>query len=131
MEKEKYGLVELYEDVAKGNKWQILNSFVDKKSPFYSETAAIGLRILTEQTNFDKHYHTTSKEIFVMKEGWIEIAIFTKEDTKKIEENILIFENDFLVINPDVIHEIISFEPKTEVLIILTPNIPNDKVIVE
>lgn len=129
--KKDYGLFELDECTAKGNNWQILNHFVDKASPFYSESAAIGLRILTKETNLDKHYHNIGKEIFIIKEGWMEIAIFAKKDTKKIKENILIFDTDFLVIIPRVIHKIISFKPETEVFIILTPNIPNDKVIVE
>lgn len=128
---EKCGFFRLKEDIKKSDRWQILNSFVDKKSPFYSETAAVGLRILTKKTNLDKHYHSVGKEIFIIINGYIEVVIFKKEETKKREATITLLKNDFFVINPGVIHEITYFYPETEILIILTPNIPNDKVIVE
>lgn len=131
IENERYGIVELNKDITRGNKWQILNHFVDKTSPFYSESAAVGLRILTEKTNLDKHYHSISKEIFIIRKGHIVIAIFKKEETEKREATFTLLKDDFFVINPGVIHEITYFYPETEILIILTPNIPNDKIIVE
>jgi len=95
----------------------------EKEWLFNDGTQPIQVKIVQpEELNSVTHYHKTMHEYFFLLQGTAVILV----DGKNYE----LGKGDLLVVEPGETHKVADYSPDMQLLLLMPPPVPNDKVIV-
>lgn len=77
---------------------------------------------MAEGVSKEKHRHKFMDEVYKIEKGWLEIQVG--------DRNIKLTPGKVLIVKPDIEHEIIDYELGTEIFLVRTPSVKEDREVV-